>query len=59
MSRGEQVGWESIIAHPNFEMIIKNYKSEKTSLPVFFFNIFYLSHINSYDYSFSSHTHSK
>ncbi|MGP5222229.1 glycosyltransferase [Psychrobacter celer] len=57
MSRGEQVGWESIIAHPNFEMIIKNYKSEKTSLPVFFFNIFYLSHINSYDYSFSSHTH--
>lgn len=57
MSRGEQAGWESIIAHPNFEMIIKNYKSEKTSLPVFFFSIFYLSHKNSYDYSFSSHTH--
>lgn len=57
MSRGDQKGWESIIAHPNFEMIIKNYKSEKTSLPVFFFNILYLSHKNSYDYSFSSHTH--
>lgn len=57
MSRGEQVGWESIIAHPNFEMIIKDYKSEKTSLPVFFFSIFYLSHKKSYDYSFSSHTH--
>lgn len=57
MSRGEQVGWESIIAHPNFEMIIKNYKSEKTSLPVFFFNLIYLSHKSSYDYSFSSHTH--
>lgn len=57
MSRGEQVGWESIISHPNFDMIIKNYKSEKTSLPVFFFNTLYLSHKKSYDYSFSSHTH--
>lgn len=57
MSRGEQKGWESIIDHPNFKMIVKNYKSEKTSLPVFFSNLFYLSHKNSYDYSFSSHTH--
>lgn len=57
MSRGEQVGWESIIDHPNFVMIIKDYKSEKTSLPIFFFNLIYLSHKHSYDYSFSSHTH--
>lgn len=57
MSRGGQAGWDSIIDHPNFKMIIKNYKSEKTSLPVFFFNLIYLSHKNSYDYSFSSHTH--
>ena len=57
MSRGEQKGWESIIDHPNFTMIVKDYKSEKTSLPVFFFNLIYLSHKNNYDYAFSSHTH--
>lgn len=57
MSRGKQKGWDSIVEHPNFNMIVKEYKSEKTSLPVFFFNIFYLSYKYSYDYSFSSHTH--
>ena len=57
MSRGKQSGWDSILTHPNFKMIIKEYNSEKTSLPTFFFNIGYLSHKNTYDYTFSSHTH--
>ena len=57
MSRGKQEGWESLENNPNFKMINKNYKSEKTSLPTFFLSISILSHFNSYDYTLSSHTH--
>ncbi len=57
MSRGEQVGWDKIKDHPNLKFIIKNYKSEKTSLPMFLLSLIYLSYKNKYDYSFSSHTH--
>ena len=57
MSRGEQKGWDSIKNHTNLNFVIKKYKSEKTSLPDSLFSLFYLSHINKYDYTFSSHTH--
>lgn len=57
MSRGEKEGWESIKDHPNLNLIIKNYGSEKTALPELLFSLVYLSHRNSYDYTFSSHTH--
>lgn len=57
MSRGHQAGWESIKNDPNFHMIVKDYSSEKKSLPVFLLNISILSHLNCFDYTFSSHTH--
>lgn len=57
MSRGIQDGWEDISSYPNFKMIIKNYKSEKTSLPAFLFNLAILSHKFTFDYTFSSHSH--
>ena len=57
MSRGEQLGWEKIKDHPNLKFVIKNYGSEKTSLPMFLISLIYLSYKNKYDYSFSSHTH--
>lgn len=57
MSRGEQSGWNLIKDHPNLTFVIKNYKSEKTSLPMFLLSLFYLSYKNEYDYAFSSHTH--
>ena len=57
MSRGNQTGWESIEDHPNFTLIIKKYKSEKASLPAVLSSLVLLSHKQSYDYTFSSHTH--
>lgn len=57
MSRGEQAGWESIKDHPNLKFIIKTYGSEKASLPMLLFSLFYLSYTNKYDYGFSSHSH--
>ncbi|WP_026471761.1 glycosyltransferase [Alkanindiges illinoisensis] len=57
MSRGEQEGWDKIKDHPNLNFIVKNYGSEKTSLPMFLLSLIYLSYKNNYDFSFSSHTH--
>lgn len=57
MTRGKQPGWESILNHPNLTLIVKDYKSEKSSLPNVLLNLIYLSRKNSYNYTFSSHTH--
>lgn len=57
MTRGKQPGWESILDHPNLTMIVKDYKSEKSSLLSVLLNLTYLSHKHSYNYTFSSHTH--
>ncbi|ENV43183.1 glycosyltransferase [Acinetobacter schindleri] len=57
MSRGEQSGWDLIKNHPNFNLIIKKYNSEKTSLPMLLFSLFYLSHTRKYDFGFSTHSH--
>lgn len=57
MSRGHQDGWERIEKHPNINMIIKDYPSEKTSLIPFLIEIYKLSHKNNFNYTFSSHTH--
>lgn len=57
MSRGLQDGWEELLKEPNFKIIIRNYNSEKTSLPAFLLNLILLSYKNEFDYAFSSHTH--
>ena len=57
MSRGKQSGWEIIESHPNINLIIKNYPSEKTSLIPFLIDIYKLSYSNNFNYTFSSHTH--
>lgn len=57
MSRGEQAGWEHLKSYPRLTLIVKNYGSEKTSLPAFLFNLFYLSYNHNYDYALSSHSH--
>ncbi|GEM_PF-1183588 len=57
MSRGEQAGWEHLKGYSRLTLIVKNYGSEKTSLPAFLFNLLYLSYNHNYDYTFSSHSH--
>lgn len=57
MSRGKQSGWEKIENHPNINIIIKDYPSEKTSLIPFLKDIFRISRKDNFKYTFSSHTH--
>lgn len=57
MSRGNQPGWEEIESHSNFRFVVKDFKSEKSSLPFFFYSLFKMSRKNNFDYIFSTHTH--
>lgn len=57
MSRGIQPGWEGISSFPNARMIVRDYPSEKTSLPMFFVSMIGLSVSGRFDVVFSSHTH--
>lgn len=57
MSRGSQPGWENIKSHSNFRFVVKDFKSEKNSLPFFFYSLFKMSRKHNFDYIFSTHTH--
>lgn len=57
MSRGEQPGWDDVKQFPNAKLLVKNYPSEKRSLPMFFLSMVRLSSSSRFDLVFSSHTH--
>lgn len=57
MSRGEQPGWDGVKSFPNARLLIKDYPSEKSSLPMFFLSMLRLSFSSRFDLVFSSHTH--
>lgn len=57
MSRGFQNGWEELQKFDNFNFIVKEYKSEKTSLLSFLYNVTSLNKKERFDYVFSSHSH--
>ncbi|PLT24711.1 glycosyltransferase [Pseudoalteromonas sp. MelDa3] len=57
MSRGSQSGWEELQKFDNFNFIVKEYKSEKTSLLSFLYNIISLNRKSKFHYIFSSHSH--
>lgn len=57
MSRGPKPEWEALKSYSNFNAIVKDFPSEKTSLLSMALNLFYISHTNKYDFVFSSHTH--
>lgn len=57
MSRGSQSGWEELQKFNSFNFIVKEYKSEKTSLLSFLYNVITLNKKDKFDYIFSSHSH--
>jgi glycosyltransferase involved in cell wall biosynthesis len=57
MSRGEQPGWDNVRLFPNAKLLIQDYPSEKSSLPMFFLSMLRLSSSSRFDLIFSSHTH--
>src|SRR5690554_3279847 len=57
MSRGFKPGWEDLSRDPNFNIIFRDFSSEKKSVVSFLYNIYRLSRANKYDVVFSSHTH--
>jgi glycosyltransferase involved in cell wall biosynthesis len=57
MSKGHQVGWESVVSQPRCKFISKKFASEKSSLFSFSKDVYNLSKDNEFDFVFSTHTH--
>lgn len=57
MSRGSQPGWGHLEGRKNFNLIVREFKSERASIFSFFLSVYRLSRSKKFEYVISSHVH--